>query len=176
MTMILQLLIPYFILAAVIFGYIYYRYHKLGPVLHRVDRALFVKQNLDSLVLIIILAVASYFLIRYELNNIKVVEEELPFSFYFNMFFYIVLIMAVVAREVEKPTLREKGIASARGLWNWTEIGSYRWSGRNLIVNIKRGNKTRSEIWSVDPIEKKNIAPILKDKCPRQSKRSRKKI
>ncbi len=176
MTMILQLLIPYFILAAVIFGYIYYRYLKLGPVLYRVNRALFVKQNFDSLVLIIILAVASYFLIRYELNNIKVVEEELPFSFYFNMIFYIVLLIAVVAREVEKPTLREKGIASSRGLWNWQEIGSYRWSGRNLIVNIKRGNKTRSEIWLVGPIEKKNIALILKDKCPLRSKRSRKKI
>ncbi|MDY6827613.1 MAG: hypothetical protein SVV67_10705 [Bacillota bacterium] len=172
--MILQLLIPYFILAVVISGYLYYRYFKLGPVLHRVDRALFVRHNLDSLVLIVILAAASYFLIRFELNNIKVVEEELPFPVHFNVFFYIVLLMAVVAREVEKPTLREKGIASARGLWNWTEIGSYRWSGRELIINIKRGSKIRSEIWSVNPVERKNIDRILKDKCPRRSRRSQK--
>jgi len=173
---ILQILIPYLILAAVIFGYLYYRHRKLGPVLHRVDRTLFERHNLDSLVLIIILAAASYFLIRYELNNMYPSEGERPVFVYLNIIFYVVLLLVVVAREAEKPALREKGIATARGLWIWPEVTSYRWSGRRLIININRGKKTRSEIWSVDPVEKKKIEPILKDKCPRRSKRSMKNI
>jgi hypothetical protein len=104
-----RLLFPYIFLLIIVLSYIYYRYYKLGPVVLRVERVLFSRYSNDSLMLIIILAAASYFLMRFELQNSTLVEEELVLGPYTYLLFYGALMLAVIAREVEKPALREKG-------------------------------------------------------------------
>jgi hypothetical protein len=169
-----RLLFPYMFLLVIVLSYIYYRYYKLGPVVLRVERVLFSRYSNDSLVLIIILAAASYFLMRFELQSSLHIEEELVLGPYTYMLFYGALMLAVIAREAEKPALREKGISSSRGFWLWSEIEAFRWSKDVLTLSIKRGSKRRGEIWLVKPESKKELDQMLKKMVPKRSGKSKK--
>jgi hypothetical protein len=169
-----RLLFPYLFLLIIVFSYIYYRYYKLGPIILRVERVLFSRYSNDSLMLIIILAAASYFLMRYELQSPIPVDEELVLGPYTYLLFYGVLMLAVIAREVEKPALREKGISSSRGFWLWSEIESFRWSKDVLTLSIKRGSKRRGEVWQIKPGSKKELDQVLKKMVPKRSGKSKK--
>ena len=173
--MLLRLIFPYILLAAVICGYIYFRYHTLGPILLRVNRVLFSRYNLDSLLLIIIISVASYFLSGLDLQNVPAAQDGLVLGPYTYVYFYLVLILTVIAREVEKPAIREKGISTPRGFYRWVEVISFQWTKNTLKVFIERNNKKRSEIWEVEPSDKKKLDQLLKDNVQKRSKRSKKK-
>ncbi|MDZ4133167.1 MAG: hypothetical protein U1E11_08535, partial [Dethiobacteria bacterium] len=67
--MVFRFLFPYLFLLVIIMCYLFYRRMKLGTVLLKVDRALLTRYNNDSLLLIVIITVASYFLMRYELRS-----------------------------------------------------------------------------------------------------------
>lgn len=172
--MLFRLLFPYIFLLIIVLSYIYYRYYKLGPVVSRVERVLFSRYSNDSLMLIIILAAASYFLMRFELQNSIPVEEELVLGPYTYLLFYGALMLAVIAREVEKPALREKGISSSRGFWLWSEIESFRWSKDVLTLSIKRGSRKRGEAWQIKPESKKELDQMLKKMLPKRSGKGKK--
>ena len=173
--MVFRLLFPYLFLAVIILCYLFYRRMKLGVVLLKVDRVLFARYNNDSLLLIIIITVASYFLMRYELRSGLNSPETLILGPYTYAFFYIALIAAVIVREVEQPTLREKGIASSRGFWLWREIEAVRWAKNVMTLNISRGGKKRAEIWEINPAKKKELDLILKKMVTKPSGKSKKK-
>ena len=173
--MLLRLIFPYILLAVIICGYIYVRYRKLGPIIMRVNRVLFSRYNLDSLLLIIIISVASYFLSGLDLQNVPAAQDSLVLGPYTYAYFYLVLIMTVTAREAEKPAIREKGISTPRGFYTWGEITSFQWTKNILKVFIERNNKKRSEIWEVEPLDKKKLDQVLKDNVRKSSKRSKKK-
>lgn len=173
--LVFRLLFPYLILLLIITGYIYFRHHKLGPVILKVNRRLLTRYNSDSFFLILILAAASYFLARYELINTPVAEDTTVLGPYTYMIFYGALLLAVICREVEKPALREKGISSPRGFWLWPEIDSFRWSKNVLTINVTRGSRKRTEIWQVEPSAKKATDQVLKKMVPKQRGASPKK-
>lgn len=173
--MVFRFLFPYLFLLVIILCYLFYRSVKLGIVLLKVDRALFTRYNNDSLLLIVIITVASYFLMRYELQSGLNSPETLILGPYTYAFFYIALIGAVIAREVEQPALREKGIASSRGFWLWREVESVRWTKNVVTLSINRGGKKRAEIWEISPAKKKELDLILKKMVTRPSGKSKKK-
>ncbi len=172
--MLFRLLFPYMFLSIIVLSYVYYRYYKLGPVVFRVERVLFSRYSNDSLMLIIILAAASYFLMRFELQNATMIDEDLVLGPYTYLLFYGALMLAVIAREVEKPSLREKGISSSRGFWLWSEIESFRWSKDVLTLSIKRGSRKRGEAWLVKPGSKKELDQMLKKMVPKRSGKGKK--
>lgn len=173
--MVFRFLFPYLFLLVIILCYLFYRRMKLGLVLLKVDRALFTRYNNDSLLLIVIITVASYFLMRYELQSGISSPETLILGPYTYAFFYIALIAAVIAREVEQPALREKGISSSRGFWFWREVESVRWTKNVVTLGINRGGKKRSEIWEISPAKKKELDLILKKMVSRPSGNRKKK-
>ncbi len=173
--MLLRLIIPYIILAVIVTAYFYFRRRKLGPVLLKVDRKFFSVHNTDSFLLIMIIAAAAYFLLRFELQNFVSSPGYPEPGHYAVALFYGVLILAVIAREAEKPALREKGISSPRGLYTWGEIDSYRWSKQLLTLNVLRGKRIRPEMWPITDAEsKRQISYMLKKKVPRKQKRAKK--
>jgi len=170
----LRLIFPYILLAAIICGYIYIRYKKLGPIKLKVNRVLFSRYNLDSLLLIIIIAVASYFLSGLDLQNIPAAQETMVFGRFTYAYFYLVLVLTVIIREVEKPAIREKGISTPRGFYTWDEIKSYQWAKSTMKIFIERNNKKRNEIWEIEPSSKTKLEQILKDKVRKSSKKKKK--
>jgi hypothetical protein len=174
--LVFRFLFPYLFLLVIILCYLFYRRMKLGLVLLKVDRALFTRYNNDSLLLIVIITVASYFLMRYELQSGLNSPETLILGPYTYAFFYIALIAAVIAREVEQPALREKGIASSRGFWLWREVESVRWTKNVVTLSINRGGKKRAEIWEISPAKKKELDLILKKMVTRPSGNRKKKV
>jgi len=173
--LLLRLIFPYILLAVIICGYIYIRYRKLGPITLRVNRVLFSRYNLDSLLLVIIISVASYFLSGLDLQSVPAAQDAQVLGPYTYAYFYLVLIFTVIAREVEKPAIRERGISTPRGFYIWSEIVSFQWTKNTLKVFIERNNKKRSEVWEVEPSDKKKLDQILKDYVRKSSKRSKKK-
>ncbi len=173
--MLLRLVVPYIILAGIIAGYIYFRRRKLGPILLKVDRQFFSVHNTDSFLLILIIAAAGYLLLRLELQNLVSSPGYSGPGHYAVAFFYGSLVLAVIAREAEKPALREKGISSPRGFYTWQEIDSYNWSKLLLTLNVLRGKRIRPEVWPIaDAESKRRISYILKKKVPRKKKRPKK--
>ncbi len=175
----LRLLFPYVLLMLIVACYFYFRQRKLGKIVLKIDRALFSRYNLDSLFLIVIIAVASYFLGRFEMQNLDSLGQAPPIPYlgsasYF--LFYYALVLVVIAREVEKPALREKGISSPRGFWKWEEVESFRWSKDVLTLQIKRGNRKRAEIWLVNSRSKKALSGLLKKMIPKRGSRTVKKV
>ncbi|MBW6462792.1 MAG: hypothetical protein ACNA7Z_01270 [Dethiobacteria bacterium] len=173
--MYLRLLFPYLLLLFIVIGYVYYRYYKLGPILLKVDRVLLSRYNNDSLMLIVILAAASYFLMRFDLQNISAVEDVLLLGPYTYVYFYGALMVAVIAREVEKPAIREKGISTPRGFWKWSEVESFRWSKDVLTITIDRGKRKRMEAWQVKADAKKELDQMMKKMVPKRSGKGKKK-
>jgi len=171
--MLLRLIFPYFLLFIIVMGYLYIRRNRLGPVLLKIKRELFSRYNVDSFILIILLAGVSYLLIRYELQNLTL-DDQLPLGPYTYVLFYGVLLLVVIAREIEAPALREKGISTSRGFWTWSEVDSFRWSKDVLTINLNRGKRKRSESWQTVPGSKKEIEQILKQKVAKKSARSKK--
>lgn len=170
-----RLLIPYVFLLAIIFGYFYYRRKKLGPVLLKMDRVLFSRHNIDSLLLVIIIAGLSYFLARFEVQNVPLPEEPLllgPFSY---SFFYGFLMLVVIGREIERPTIREKGIASSRGFWSWHDVESYRWGKDVITFSIVSNKKKRLYSWQIAASTKKEVDQILKKNIKKPFDQSRMK-
>jgi len=173
--MIFRLLFPYFFLSLIVLGYLYFRHVKLGPVLLKVDRKFFSSYNSDSIFLIIIIAIISFFLARYEIINSLPGDETLILGPFTYIIFYGVLLLVATSREVEKPALREKGISSSRGFWLWQEIESFRWSKSILTINFARGKRKRVEAWQISPMAKKEIDQFLKKMVPKRTGRSKKK-
>ncbi len=173
--MILRLLFPYILLMAIVLAYLYFRRSQLGPVVIKVNRALISRYNADSLLLIIVIAAASYFLGRYELQSMPAPDQVMLLGPLTYVYFYGALILVVIAREAERPALREKGISTSRGFWKWDEVETYRWSKEVLTINISRGRKKRAEVWQVNPSDKKEIDQVLKKMMPKRQARSKKK-
>jgi hypothetical protein len=172
---IIRLIFPYFFLLLIVLVYLYYRYLKLGPVLLKVKRELFTRYNVDSLFLIIIIAAASYFLARFELQSTVSSAETLPLGPLTYVYFYGALILVVILREIERPAFREKGISSSRGFWLWQDVDSFRWSKNILTLNIIKGKRKRAEAWQIDPSAKKEIDQVLKKMVPKRTSRPKKK-
>ncbi len=172
--MLFRFLFPYFFLALIVMGYIYFRYYRLGPVLLKVKRKFFSRYNNDSFLLIAILGAASYFLLRFELDNAYQVEEMLFLGPYTYVFFYGALMLAVIAREAENPALREKGFSTPRGFFKWAEVETFRWSKDVITVVINRGRRKRSESWQVDLSQKKEIDQLLRQLTPKRNKNKKK--
>ncbi len=173
--MMLRFIFPYLVLLLIVAGYLYYRRFKLGPVLLKVNRVLLSRYNLDSMLLVIIIAVATYFLARLELQSGYSPGETPVFGEYTYGVFYAVLLLAIIAREIEKPALREKGISSSRGFWKWEEIESFRWSKAVLTINVARGQRKRAETWLLNESDKKAVDQSLKRFVPKRQGRSKKK-
>ncbi|MBM4235056.1 MAG: hypothetical protein FJ152_01110 [Firmicutes bacterium] len=171
--MLLRLVFPYFILFMIVIGYLYYRHQKLGPVLLKINRALFSRFNSDSLFLILILAGTSYLLMRFELRN-QFPDDPMLLGPYTYVFFYGALLLVVIAREIEQPSFREKGIATARGFWAWTEVETYRWTKDVLTITFLRGKRKRAESWQLVPGSKKEIEQVLKQKVEKNQARKKK--
>ncbi len=150
----------------IVLTYLYIRRRQLGPVVLQVNRALFSRHNADSLFLIIVISAASYFLGRYELQSMTSAAEMMILGPLTYVYFYAALILVVIAREVERPALREGGISTSRGFWKWNEIDSYRWSKDTLTVNFSRGRKKKAETWEVDRSAKKEIDQVFKKMMP----------
>lgn len=173
--MLLRFIFPYILLALIIIVYICFRHRKLGPIIMRVNRVLFSRYNLDSLLLIIIFIVVSYFLSGLELQTVPADRETSVFGQYTQAYFYIVLILCVIAREVEKPAIREKGISTPRGFYRWSEVSSFQWTKNTVNIVTERNNKKRSETWEVETSDKKKLDQTLKDNVRKSSKRLKKK-
>ncbi len=173
--MIVRLLFPYLLLALIVAGYLYMRHRQLGTVLLRVNRVLFSRYNTDSFLLIAVITAASYFLSRFELQNVQETAAASGLGPYTFIYFYGALILTVAAREFERPALREMGVSTPRGFWKWEEVSSYSWSKSTITLNINRGKKKRAEVWQVDAGDKKELEALLKQKVPKRSKRSQKK-
>lgn len=173
--MLLRLLLPYFMLAVFVLGYLVFRQFKLGSVVVKIERQFLSNTNNDSLILILILAAASYFLMRYELNNLPFDAEGFLFGPYTFAIFYLVLLAAVVAREVERPQVREKGLATSRGFWLWSEVESFRWSKDILNITISKGKRKREEMMQVDTAQKRELTRLLKEMIPKRAGKGKKK-
>ncbi len=173
--MMIRLLFPYLLLSLIVIVYLYVRRLQLGPVLLKVNRTLFSRYNADSLLLIIVITAASYFLSRIDLQNLSEAAGAMPLGPYTYVYFYGALILTVILREAEKPALREKGISTSRGFWKWNEVSSYRWSKNTLTLSIDRANKKRLETWQVNAADKKEIDLLLRQMVPKRSGRSKKK-
>ncbi len=174
--MIIRLIFPYILLILIVLVYLYIRRLQLGPVLLKVNRILFSRYNADSFLLIMILMAVSYFLSRIDLQNMPVATDAMILGPYVHLFFYGVLVLTVIAREAEKPALREKGVSTPRGFWKWNEVSSYRWSKNTVTLSINRAGKKRAETWQVKAMDKKEIDSLLKKMIPKRTRRSRNKI
>lgn len=172
--MLFRLLFPYLFLALIVLGYLYSRYLKLGPIILKVKRELFTRYNNDSLFLVLVIAAASYFLARYEIQNTLPTDDTLILGPFTYVLFYGVLMLVVISREIEHPTLREKGVSSSRGFWLWSDIDSFRWSKNVLTLNITRGKRKRTETWQIKAQAKKEVDQVLKKMVPKRSNRSKK--
>jgi len=170
-----RLIFPYIFLLFIVVGYIAFRYYKLGPIIMKVNRRFFSRSNNDSYFLIVVLAAASYFLMRYEIENLPFEAESFILGPYSYAFFYLALMAAVIAREVERPALREKGISTSRGFWQWSEIESYRWSKDILYITISRGKRKKGEQMQINPTAKKELDQVLKKMVPKRSDKGKKK-
>jgi len=169
----LRLVFPYFVLLLTVIGYLYYRHLKLGPVLLKLNRVLLSRFSADSLFLILILAGISYLLMRFEMQNQLPGDPMLlgPFTY---VFFYGALLLVIIAREIERPSLREKGIATARGFWAWQEVVSYRWTKDVLTIAFISGKRKRAVSWQIVPGSKKEIDRVLKQNVEKKQVRKRK--
>ena len=172
--MLLRFVFPYFILFLIVIGYLYYRHQKLGPVLLKLNRVLFSRFNADSLFLILILAGTSFLLMRFELRN-QFPDDPMLLGPYTYVFFYGALLLVVLAREIERPSFREKGISTARGFWAWPEVETYRWTKDVLTITFLRGKRKRAESWQLVPGSKKEIEQVLKQKVEKNQDRKKKK-
>jgi hypothetical protein len=171
--MLLRLVFPYLILFIIVIGYMYFRHNKLGPTLLKLNRVFLSRFSADSLLLVLILAGASYLLMRFELQN-QLPDDPMPLGPYTYVFFYAALLLVVIAREVERPALREKGISTSRGFWGWNEVESFRWTKDVLTITFVRGKRKRSESWQIAPGSKKEIDQVLKEKVTKKQGRSKK--
>ncbi len=171
--MLLRLIFPYFVLFMIVFGYLYYRHRKLGPVVIKLNRVLLSRFHADSLILILILAGTSYLLVRFEMRN-RFPDDPMLLGPYTYVFFYVALLLVVIAREIERPSFREKGISTARGFWVWAEVESYRWTKDVLTIAIQRGKRKRSESWQMVPGSKKDVEQVLKHKVEKKQARKKK--
>ena len=172
--MLLRLVFPYFILFMIVLVYLYVRHYKLGPVRLKVNRVFLSRFSADSLLLVLILVGASYLLMRFELQN-QLPDDPLPLGPYTYVFFYAALLLVVIAREVERPALREKGISTSRGFWAWSEVDSFRWTKDVLTISFARGKRKRAESWQIVPGSKKEIEQVLKQNVIKKQARSKKK-
>ncbi len=158
----LRLILPYIILFTTMFFYIYFRYRKLGSVIMKFDRVYFCRYNLDSHFLVVIIGVTSFLLARYQLSLLEEAHIRSEIDTISVALFYLVLLMVVVLRELERPSIRQGGISSPRGFWLWSEVKSYSWSKNLLRLNLVRNDKKKAELWLVSPAFKKEINDYLK--------------
>lgn len=172
----LRTIFPYLILLITILLYLLFRYRKLGPVIHKVNRIYFSRYNYDSYFLILIMGIASYFLAHYQFSLIENTPLQEEIDVLSVILFYIVLLIVVVMREVEKPAIREKGISTSRGFWLWEEISSFTWSKNILRINLVRSGKKRSELWLISPIAKKEVNAYLSKMVKGKNKQKNKNI
>lgn len=159
--MVLPRIIPYFLLCLAVFAYLFYRRRKLGPVLMKVNRVLLSAHNADSFILIILFVAVSIFLFRLELRE----NAPSPWSpdYMRLLSFYILLLAAFTAREMERPQLRQRGVSSPRGFHRWEQVCSYHWQGQVLTLYTAWGKKTRPEVWLVaSPRARTEINRLLK--------------
>lgn len=172
--MLFRLLFPYAFLLLVIACYLAFRQYKLGPLIMKIERHYLSRANSDSFVLIVVLAVASYFLMRYEIKILPAEAANFLFGPITFAVFYPVLLAAVIAREVESPQIRKKGLATARGFWLWSEVESFRFSKDILHLSLKRGKRRRDEEMQIKAGTKKELTRILKETMPKRSGKGKK--
>ena len=174
--MIFRLLFPYVFLLLVVVCYLAFRQYKLGPVIMKIERNYFSRTNTDSFLLIVVLAVASYFLMRYEIKSLPAEAKNFLFGPVTFALFYPVLLAAVIAREVESPQIRKKGLATARGFWLWKEVQSFRFSRDVLYLNLFRGKRQRDEEIQIKAGTKKELNRVLKEMMPKRSGKGKKRV
>lgn len=160
--LLLRLALPYLLLALAVAGYLIYRARKTGRPILKPRRVLFSRANLDALLVPVLFGVFSVFFIRYDLKRfLDGIEPDVHLN---NIVFYAVLFLTLLAKQLEGPSLRERGISSSRGLWRWEKIDSYRWeSDAWLTFRIRHRNRLHRETWHLAPGQKKEINAILKD-------------
>lgn len=175
------MLLPFLLLVVLIAGYLLYRNRKTGQVTFKVSQVLFNRINLDLLIsTLLVCAVCAFFLWSdlKKLNDLAVAGAAASTDRWIygsRIVFYIFLMIAFLARQLERPALREKGISSARWFWPWEQIKSYRWNGTLLEFQLGNSKKQTAETWAVVPEQKKELDRLLRQKLKKQGKRSNKK-
>lgn len=172
--------IPYILLAALITGYLLYRSRKTGQVTFKVKCVLFNRVNLDLLLSIILVCALCAFFMWSDLKKFN----ELAFAgaaaassrwvYGSRIVFFVVLSIVFLARQLERPALRERGISSARWFWPWEQIRSFHWNGTVLQFKIGAAKKQVTETWAVVPEQKQELDRLLKLNVKKQGKKNKK--
>lgn len=171
--------VPFALLAALIIAYLVYRRHKTGRVTLRVRRILFHRVNLDLLFSALLVCALCAFFIKSDLkklNELLALETAAASSLFVykgRIVFYITLMAVFLARQLERPALREKGISSSRWFWNWDRINSYRWNGLMLEFQVGDSKKKAVETWAVAREQKQELNRLLKQKIKKQGKKTK---
>ncbi len=172
--------IPFLLLAILATAYQLYRNHKTGKVTFKIKHELFNRVNLDLLLsILLVCALCAYFLWSDLKKFIVIVGSEAgtvdgPLIYGCRIVFYIVLVAVFIAKQLERPALREKGISSARWFWPWDQIKSYKWSGTVLQFKIGTAKKQINETWVVVPEQKQELDRLLRKNIKKQGKKTKK--
>lgn len=167
---------PYVLLALLTAGYLIYRSHKTGPVTFRVKYILFNRANLDLfLSILLVCALCGLFLWSDFKRFNEFTDLNSRWVYGSRMVFYILLVVIFLARQLEPPALREKGISSSRWFWTWDRIKTYRWSGSLLEFQIGNSKRKVSETWAVAPEQKPELDRLLRQRISRSEKKKKRK-
>lgn len=169
--------LPFILLAALIAGYLIYRNRKTGGVTFKVKHLLFNRVNLDLLLSALLVCALCALFLRSDLIKLN---ELLPaeastadgrWIYGSRIIFYIVLVIGFLARQLERPALREKGISSARWFWTWDQVKSYRWNSNLLVFQIGYSKKQVTETWAVEPEQKQELDRLLRQRTRKRDKK-----
>lgn len=169
------MVLPYVLLALLTSGYLIYRSHKTGPVTFRVKYILLNRANMDIfLSVLLVCALCAIFL----WSDLKRFNEFADLSsrwvYGSRIVFYVLLVAVFLARQLERPALREKGISSSRWFWTWDRIKTYRWNGSLLEFQIGNSKRMVSETWAVAAEQKPELDRILRLKINKVEKKKKK--
>lgn len=171
--------LPFLLLAVLAAAYLLYRSSKTGRVTFKIKYVLFNRANLDLLLSILLICALCAFFLWSDLK--KFIEFAGPAAasnsrwiYGSRIVFYVVLVAVFLARQLERPALRERGISSARWFWPWEQIKSYHWSGTVLQFKIGAAKKQITETWAVDPGQKQELDRLLRQNIKKPGKKIRK--
>lgn len=164
-------LIPllYVIIALVLLCSKYYHKAALGTAIVTVEGYFFSRQNSNGYLGQAALWLIPYFTYIFELFTRWRFERLEPEPY---EYLAVLLMLFFIAYYLlEKRTIREKGITSPNGHWQWSDIASYYWDPavENVVIfNITRGGKPQDERWHLRYHEKDKVNLLLELYIPRE--------
>ncbi len=168
------MVLPYVLLALLTAGYLIYRSHKTGPVTFRVKYILCNRANLDLFLSVLLVCALCALFVWFDLKKFNDFSDPTGRLVYGSrIVFYILLIAVFLARQFERPALREKGISSSRWFWTWDRIKTYRWNGSLLEFQIGNSKRKVSETWAVAAEQKQELDRLLRQKINKAEKKKK---